>query len=227
MRKDTIGKGPVTAAKISDCLQSSVLHSIRNVVSDELVEQTCREVGYQFRKRKIAPVVTVLHLIMAAFWPEESFQACWQVLWDTFVSWFPQFQGQSSSRRGVAEARARLPLSLWKSLFQKVAQQAQHPAQAYDRWKDHRVVLADGSCLSMMRTPELVQAFGVNRGHHGRGRYPLARLVTVCLARTMTILDYAVGAYRQSEWSLLAPLLRSLRKGDLLLGDRHFAGAPL
>ncbi len=227
MRKNTIGKCSVTATKISDCLQSSALHAIRNVVSDELIEQTCREVGYQFRKRKIAPVVTVLHLIMAAFWPEESFQACWQVLWDTFVSWFPQFQGQSSSRRGVAEARARLPLSLWKSLFQKVAQQAQHHAQAYDGWKGHRVVLADGSCLSMMRTPELVKAFGVNHGHHGRGRYPLARLVTVCLARTMTILDYAVGEYRRGEWSLLVPLLAALRPGDLLLGDRHFAGAPL
>jgi hypothetical protein len=43
MRKNTIGKCPVTPTKISDCLQSSVLHSIRNVVSDELVEQTCRE----------------------------------------------------------------------------------------------------------------------------------------------------------------------------------------
>jgi len=89
------------------------------------------------------------------------------------------------------------------------------------------VVLADGSCVSMIRTPELVKAFGVNQGHHGRGRYPLARLVTLCLARTMTILDYAVGGYRQSEWSLLSSLLGSLRRGDLLIGDRHFAGAPL
>ena len=227
MRKDSIGKKRRTPAKISGSLQSVVFNSIRNVVSDQLVEQTCQEVGYHFRRRKITPVVTVLHMIMSATWPEESFNACWQVLWDTLVSWFPQFQGQSPSRRRVAEARARLPLTLWRSLFQKVSQQAQQRSDGYDSWNGHRVVLADGTCVSMRRTPELVRAFGVNKGHHGRGRYPLARLVTLCLAGTRTILDYALGAYRQGECSLLWSILGSLRQGDLLIGDRHFAGAPL
>lgn len=226
MCKGNIGQKPRNTAKISDSLQSVIFNSIRNVVSNELVEQTCREVGYDFRKRKITPVVTVLHMIMSAIWPEDSFNACWQVLWATFVSWFPQFNGQSPSRRRVAEARARLPLPLWRGLFQKVSQQAQERSDGYDSWNGHRVVLADGTCLSMVRTPELVKAFGVNRGHHGRGRYPLARLVTLCLAGTMTILDYAVGGYRQGEWSLLSQILGSLRQGDLLIADRHFAGAP-
>jgi hypothetical protein len=227
MCKDTIGKRRSTPAKIPDALESIVLNSIRNVVSDELVEQSCQEVGYRFRRRKITPVVTVLHMILSGLWPEESFNACWQVLWDTFVSWFPQFQGQSPSRRRVAHARARLPLPLWRTLFHKVSQQAQQRSDGYDSWNGHRVVLADGTCVSMIRTPELVKAFGVNTGHHGRGRYPLARLVTLCLAGTRTILDYALGGYRQGEWSLLNSILESLRQGDLLIGDRHFAGAPL
>jgi len=226
MRNSSIGKTCPAAVKISDALQSAVLHSIRNVVSDELIERTCREVGHLFRKRKLTPVVTVLHMILSALWPEESFNACWQVLWDTFVSWFPQFQGKSPSRRRVADARSRLPLTLWRGLFETVSQQAQQRSHGYDGWNSHRVVLVDGTCVSMARTPELVKAFGVNQGHHGRGRYPLARLVTVCLARTMTILDYAIGGYRQGEWSLLSSILGSLGKGDLLIGDRHFAGAP-
>jgi hypothetical protein len=227
MRNSTIGQKQQTTPKISDALQGVAFHSIREVVSDELVEQTCQEVGYHFRRRKITPVVTVLHVLVSAFWPKESFNACWQVLWGTFVSWFPQFQGKSPSRRRVADARNRLPLPLWRRLFERVSTRAQHRSAAYDSWNGHRVVLADGTCLSMVRTPELVEAFGVNTGHHGRGRYPLARLVTVCLAGTMTILDYAVGRYRQGEWSLLSSILGSLRPGDLLLGDRHFAGAPL
>jgi hypothetical protein len=35
------------------------------VVSDELVKQTCQEVGHRSRKRKITPVVTLLPLIAA------------------------------------------------------------------------------------------------------------------------------------------------------------------
>jgi hypothetical protein len=226
MRNSTIGTSLPATAKISDGLQEAVLHSIRNVVSDELVEQTCRTVGYQFRKRKLTPVVTVLHMILSALWPEDSFNACWQVLWDTFVSWFPQFHGQSPSRRRLAEARGRLPLELWSGLFGAVSQQAQQQSAGYACWNGHRVVLVDGTCVSMGRTPSLVKAFGVNKGYHGRGRYPLARLVTVCLARTMTILDYAIGGYRRGEWSLLSSILESLHPGDLLIGDRHFAGAP-
>jgi hypothetical protein len=227
MCKDSIGRTPRTPAKISDALQSVAFNAIRNIVSDERVEQTCQEVGYRFRRRKITPVVTVLHMIMSALWPEESFNACWQVLWGTFVSWFPQFHGRSPSRRRVAEARRRLPVKFWAALFHQISALAQERSAPYDRWNGHRVVLVDGSCVSMIRTPKLVKAFGVNRGQHGRGRYPLARLVTVCLAGTMTILDYALGAYRQGEWSLLSSLLGSLRQGDLLIGDRHFAGAPL
>lgn len=226
MCKNTIGTSVRTTPKISHFLQGSILHSIRNVVSDELIERTCQEVGYQFRKRKITPVVTVLHMLLSAIWPEESFNACWQVLWDTFIGWFPQFQGQCPSRRRVAEARGRLPLSFWNRLFGAVSQQGQEHSDGYDGWKGHRVVLADGTCASMIRTPELVKTFGVNKGHHGRGRYPLARLVTLSLARTLTILDYALGGYRQSECSLLSSILGSLGKGDLLLGDRRFAGAP-
>jgi hypothetical protein len=227
MRNSTIGHAPATTAKISDSLQSTICHSLRNIVSDDLVEQTCQAIGYHFRKRKITPVVTVLHMILSALWPEESFNACWQVLWDTFVSWFPQFHGQSPSRRRVAEARNRLPLALWTRLFAAISQEAQRRSKAYDRWRGHRVVLVDGTCVSMIRTPELVETFGVNQGHHGRGRYPLARLVTVCVARTMTVLGYALGGYRQGELSLLPSILNTLRPGDLLLGDRRFAGAPL
>jgi hypothetical protein len=41
----------------------------------------------------------------------------------------------------------------------------------------------------------------------------------------MTVLDYALGRYDQDENYLARPLLEKLRKGDLLLADRHFAAA--
>ena len=189
MRKDTLGKRHPTPARIPDALESVVLNSVRKVVSDELVEQTCQEVGYRFRRRKITPGVTVLPLIMSGLWPAESFHACGQVLWATLVRWFPQFQGQSPSRRRVAHAHARWPLTLWRTLFQTVSQQAQPRSDGDDSGNGPRVVLTEGTWVSLRRTPELVKAFGVKAGHHGRGRYPLARLVTLCLAGTRTILD--------------------------------------
>ncbi len=225
MSTDNIGNSRANSKGISDQLQQVILNSIRKILPDRMIEQTCKEIGYRFRRRTITPVVTVLHMVMAAIWPEESFNACWQVLWDTFISWFPQLSGRCPSRGRVAQARGRLPLRLWQRLFEQLSDRTQSLSETYDKWKGHRVVLADGTCVSMSAEPGLVEAFGVNTGYHGRGRYPLARLVTLCLAGTMTIIDYAIGGYRSAESSLTFGILKSLRKGDLLVADRHFAAA--
>jgi len=222
---NSIDKSGGNSPRISDQFQQVILNSIRNILPDGMIERTCEQIGYRFRRRKLTPVVTVLHMVMAAIWPEESFNACWQVLWDTFISWFPQLSGQCPSRGRVAEARARLPLRLWQRLFEQLSAKAQTLSETYDKWKGHRVVLADATCVSMSAEAELVDAFGVNTGYHGPGRYPLARLVTLCLAGTMTIIDYAIGAYRDAESTLAFGILKSLRKGDLLVADRHFAAA--
>jgi len=71
----------------------------------------------------------------------------------------------------------------------------------------------------------LFEEFGRATGCHGKCRYPLARLVTLCLANTMTVLDYALGRYDQGETAIGHPLLKKLQKGDLLIADRHFAAA--
>jgi len=208
-----------------DQLEQVTFNSVRNVLANELIEQSCQDVAYGFRRRVITPVVTVLHMVMAAIWPEESFNACWQVLWDSFVSWFPEHKGQCPSRGRVAEARARLPLVLWQRVFEKVSIHAQALSREWDCWKGLRVILVDGTCVSMSDTAELKETFGVNTGYHGDGRYPLARLVTLCLAGTRVIVDYALGAYRDAESTLAFSILKSLHPGDLLIGDRHFAAA--
>lgn len=225
MCKSNIGTGGRNSETKPNQIQEVALNSIRSVLTDELIEQSCQASDYRFRRRTLTPVVTVLHMVMAALWPEDSFNACWQVLWETFVSWFPDLKGQCPSRGRVAEARQRLPLTLWQRLFEKLSRHAQTLSKDYDTWKGHRVVLVDGTCVSMSDTPALRQAFGVNTGYHGQGRYPLARLVTLCLAGTRTIVDYALGGYHTGESTLTFPILQSLRKGDLLLADRHFAAA--
>ena len=85
----------------------------------------------------------------------------------------------------------------------------------------------DGFCSSMEDNPELHEAFGTSNGRHGAGRYPLARVVVAAFMHTMVAVAYAVGEYRDSEQALTREVLPKLRPGDLIVGDRHFAGANL
>lgn len=225
--EDQIGRERVALEEIRRKLESTTLNSVRKVLPDRAIHEACEAVGHTYRKRVLTPVVTVLHMILAAIWPEESFAASWQVIWGTLVSRLGGASGKSPTASSVTRARGRLPLGLWQRLFAWLSQQAEALSSSFDRWRGHRVVLVDGTCVSMEDSPALVEAFGRCRVKDGEARYPLARLVTLALANTMTIVAHALGRYTEDETKLLAPLLKTLKQGDLLVGDRHFAGANL
>jgi hypothetical protein len=212
---------------ISEKLESVTFNSIRKILPDHAILNACREEEYGYRCRLVTPIVIVLHMITAAIWPEESFSAAWQLAWSSFSASFPYMAGRSPSRAGVAKSRKRLPLAVWQRLTHWICQQTQQYSTNMDKWRGHRVVLVDGTCLTLPDEPELREDFPPPKGNHGYGRYPLARMVCVSLARTMTVINYRIGKYRQDENTLLTPMLETLRNDDLLVADRHFAGANL
>lgn len=212
---------------ISVKFESVNFNSIRKILPDHAILKACQEENYDYRRRIITPIVTILHMITAAIWPEESFTAAWQLAWSSFSASFPEISSRCPSRGSVAKARKRVPLSVWQRLTEWICKQTQEYSASMDKWRGHRVVLVDGTCLTLSNEPELYKDFPPPKGNHGYGRYPLVRMVCLSLARTMTVINYRIGRYRQDENKLLNPMLKTLRKGDLLIADRHFAGANL
>jgi len=213
--------------KISEILEQTSLNSVRKILTDTAIVQACQACKYKYRNRLLTPIVIVLHMIMSAIWTEDSFNASWQVMWLSMVSKKTNAKGKSPSRGTVSDGRNRLPMEVINKVFMYISQQAQKLSGQYDKWRGHRVVLVDGTCLSMPNEPSLQAEFGVPNGYHGKGRNPIARMVTLCLCNTMTVLSYKMSTYVSDENTLLCPLLKTLRKGDLLIADRHFAGANL
>ena len=225
MFTNRIGTPSQSSANISAKIEQVAFNSIRNTLSDKAIIDACREVNHRYRCRVITPILTVLHMVLAAIWPEESFNASWQLLWSSAVSHYPELAGRCPSPASVTKARYRLPLAVWQKLFAWICDKIKILSGSLARWKGHRIILLDGTCLSMPDTPGLFKEFGSNTGYNGKGKYPLARMVTVCLANTMAILDYVLACYTESEDSLAFNLLGKLERGDLLVADRRFAAA--
>ena len=122
---------------ISEKIESVTMNSIRKILPDAAIIDACDASGYKYRKRIITPIVTVLHMILAAIWPEESFAASWQILWTSFSSVYSDFAGESPSLGSVTKARYRLPLEVWKKLFEWLSIQAQNLSQSLVKWKGH------------------------------------------------------------------------------------------
>ncbi len=227
MLNKSIVKASVKTSKMTASLESAPLNSIRKILPDEIIRDACHQANYNYRTRFITPIVTVLHMILAAIWPEESFNASWQLLWSSFVANHPSVAGKSPSRGTVSNARKRMPLEAWNKIVQRLSQQGQAYSEKFDKWRGHRVIAADGTCMTTSKNKELCKTFGLSSGNTGQRLYPLIRMVCLSIVDTMMVINYSIGSYQTDENILLTPMLKTLRKGDILLADRHFAGSNL
>jgi hypothetical protein len=196
-------------------LREGQLNALRGLLPDDAIWQACDSASYVYRKRLLTPLVVVLHYLTAALWPEDSFQAA------------AACGGVSVPSGSLSKARQRLPVAVMDRLEAYVSAVGQLLSMPYASHRGFRIVTIDGTCLSMEENPELVAEFGRVNTKHGRSKYPEARLVAASLARVGTILAHKLGAYRTSEQALGLEVLESLKRGDLLVADAHFAGSNL
>jgi hypothetical protein len=210
---------------IADRLERYTLNSIREVLPDRVIEAQCSAAGMGYRKRCLTPVVTVLHMIMAGLWPEQSFAAAWHVHWCCAKALFGGARDKMPSLGSLCKARARVPVKAWEGILAWLCQQAQEVSKPIDSWRGHRLIVADGTTVSAPDVVELFKEFGRGHGRGGRYKYPLVRVVVLGLANTMTLVACRIGGYKVGEWSLLKQMLDVLKVGDLLIADRAFAGA--
>jgi hypothetical protein len=224
---DTVGTVAAPLEEVREKLRTASFNAVREVLPDAAIVAACQQAGYAYRERLVSPCVVVLHMVLAAIWPEDSFAASWQLLWENMVAHLPGACGHEPGSGTVAKARNRVPLAVWQGIGEYVARRAAALGAALNTWRRHRLVLVDGTCVSMSADAALFTAFGTNTSGGRKGRYPLARLVTLVLVNTKTVLAYALGRYDDSEMALARSVLPQLQPGDLLIGDRFFAAAHL
>src|ERR1700722_14560577 len=123
------------------------------------------------------------------------------------------------------KARAKLPERFLRRLACAVGRQIEDQAADSWRWRRHRVVMVDGSSLSMPDTPANQGAYPQPRSQRPGVGFPLVRWVVLIGLATGAVLDGAVGRWRgkeTGETALFRTLHDSLRPGDVLLADRYY-----
>jgi hypothetical protein len=123
------------------------------------------------------------------------------------------------------KARAKLTeLFLW-FVTCDVGRQLEEQALDGWRWHGRRVVLVDGSTLSMPDTPANQEEYPQSRSQRPGVGFPMIRWVALLGLATGALLDSAFGPYRgkqTGETALFRSLLPSLRPGDVVVADRYY-----
>jgi IS4 transposase len=212
MRYQSIEKKRRKLKAMREKIESGQLNALRELLTQETIEQICQEVGYYFRSRLLSPLVIIFHMIGAAISRDGSFQSSWQL------------NGQAGQSGSLAKARKRLPLSIWKRLHQWIINRMAKQHESKHLWRGHRVVVQDGTCVSMSDEPALATHFGRAGTKHGPSRFPLARMVIAFNLFTLVTVGHEMSGYKTGEKTLARRLTPQLRRDDVIVDDRGFAG---
>lgn len=196
-------------------LESNQLRAIKKMITRNQIENICCEEDYQYRERILTPKATMLHMIGAALSREGSFQSSWQN------------SGQTNGSDILCKARKRLPEAVWDGVDRWIMTKIDDEFGKESTWRGHRIIGIDGTCVSMSDEKELAEGFGRTESKHGQSRFPIARAVFAFTLKTHITISHRIDGYKTSEQELLRRMIKDMHEGDLIICDRHYAGANL
>ena len=130
--------------------------------------------------------------------------------------------GRAFSASAFCQARARLPLAVFRALLRDMVRALIPDTEAIGRWRGHRTWLVDGSSFSMPDTPALQAHFG-QPGNQAKGcGFPVAHLLALFHAGTGLLLEVTAAPLRSHDMAGITGLLPLLAAGDILVADRGF-----
>lgn len=130
--------------------------------------------------------------------------------------------GRLFSASAFCQARARLPLAVFRAVLRDMVRAFIPDTEAIGRWRGHRTFLVDGSSFSMPDTPVLQAHFGQPSNQAKGCGFPVAHILALFHAGTGLLLEINAAPLRSHDMSGIAGLLGFLTAGDVLVADRGF-----
>jgi putative transposase len=208
----------------ANALRNAAELPYHDLLEGELVRTALVEEKLKFRVRNYTPLVTLWTFLTQVLDPDHSCRKAVSSLNAFLVS-----QGQpavSPDTSNYCKARKRLPLSFIIRLVRKIGELLEESASATWLWNGRSVHIVDGSTVSMPDTPANQRAYPQPVSQKPGVGFPLARFVAIISLATGVVLDIAIGSClgkRTGETSLLRALVKRMKAGSILLGDRSFA----
>ena len=123
---------------------------------------------------------------------------------------------------GYCQARGRLPRPVLEKALAASAATAARRAPALSLLRGRSLKVVDGSSLRLADTPANQKRFPQPANQKRGCGFPVLKLVVLFCLTSGALLARATGTLWESEARLLHHLLATLKRGDIVLGDRGF-----
>ena len=195
-------------------------NGVFNLITDERFLGTIEALLPAHRERTYPPTET-LAMFVAQVLNDDS--SCQRAVDERIVRCLQHgLRPPSTSTAAYCEARNRLPTALVEALYKRVGLHISDNAPLRSRWHGRRVLFIDGTGTTMPDTPDNQRAYPQSSSQQPGVGFPEARMVALSCAATGAIIDTTIGPAKgksTGELTQMRTLSRSLRPGDVLVGD--------
>jgi Transposase DDE domain len=194
---------------------SHTLNTLRQDLAAKLggdvIHHACRLAGHSWYDCCLLTPAAIIHWFLI------------QVLHgNTALTHVSLLAGRTFTASAFCQARARLPLAVFRTVLREMVKALIPDTEAVGRWRGHRTFLIDGSSFSMPDTPALQAHFG-QPGNQAKGcGFPVAHILALFHAGTGLLLEVAAAPLRSHDMSGIIGILPLLMAGDVLVADRGF-----
>lgn len=193
-----------------------------DVLSEGAVAQALAALSIDWLDRIYSPLVTLWVFLGQILSRDHSCRAAVARLIAHRVS---RGERACSAETGAyCQARKRLPEEFFAAVARKAGQALDEGAQQGWLWKGRRVLVYDGSTVSMPDTAENQQVYPQPPQQQPGLGFPLARIAAFFSLSCGAVIDLAISPYAgkgNSELGMLRKLWEVLRPGDIMLADRY------
>jgi hypothetical protein len=200
------------------------LGELTQIVPFEMVDEALARTGRtQERVRDLPSRVVVYLLLAGCLFPGMG----WRRVWQRLTAGLEGLGVAAPTAGALAQARRRVGAEPLRWLFDLLRGPAAGIGTVGVWWRGLLVCAIDGTLMAVPDSPANQAEFTKHRCNNGGAGYPALRLLVLVSCGTRTVLDAVFGPTTEGETAYAPRLVRSLRKGMIVLLDRNFAAQTL
>jgi hypothetical protein len=194
-----------------------------DVLTEARIHDALNEHGVQYRERVFGPVTTIWGFLSQVLSEDHSCRdAVSRIIAHRVANGFGACSPNTAS---YCTARGRVKTGVLRTLARRTAEELQAATAEEWKWNGRRVLIADGSHVSMPDTPENQTSYPQPPTQQPGVGFPLARVVVLLSLATGACHDLAIAPYAgkgTGETTLLREMYDTLKPGDVVLADALF-----
>ncbi len=211
--------GSENVSILRDKLSNSVGLPFGEVLPEATIEQALKDAGVSYRKRLFCPIVTIWTWLCQVLSKDKS---CKNAV-SNVASHLSCAGSEPPSTKTGAYCKARKRLKEKALLFLLRLTGKHLHQQSQELWCGRRVVMVDGSTLTMADTQENQKEYPQLKSQAAGCGFPIANIVALFCLTTGALLEAAISATTTHELNLFRSLYEYLQPDDVVLGDRLYS----